>query len=196
MPSYLSILLAVGALSSFAAADNIYTYTQSGCKGAAFFFKDIDHNVCALSITGNSTSTKDAIARGLTSVRSGMLEVQETGKKRFIGWDEGPDSNADGLLQCGNIMVNKPVTKRETCIEPTKGGGLHGLSWTEPGDNRKRESVYTCHGSIDPDAVYIDGNHYKTKGISGTDSAKLRELALKNGKVTEDLKKYQFDPYA
>jgi hypothetical protein len=73
MPS-LSILLALGAMSSIATADNIYTYTKPGCTGPAFFFKDIDHNICAVSITGNATSTADAIAKGLTTVASGKLE--------------------------------------------------------------------------------------------------------------------------
>lgn len=67
----LSTLLAVGSL---VAADNIYTYTKPGCSGCAFFFKDIDHNICAVSITGNASSIADAISKGLTTVQSGKLE--------------------------------------------------------------------------------------------------------------------------
>jgi hypothetical protein len=74
MRSVLSTILAVGTLGSFVAADNIYTYTKPGCSGCAFFFKDIDHNICAVSITGNASSVADAIAKGLTTVQSGNLE--------------------------------------------------------------------------------------------------------------------------
>jgi hypothetical protein len=74
MRSFLSTILAVGTLGSFVAADNIYTYTKPGCSGCAFFFKDIDHNICAVSITGNASSIADAIAKGLTTVQSGKLE--------------------------------------------------------------------------------------------------------------------------
>jgi hypothetical protein len=73
MPS-LTTLLALGAITSIAAADNIYTYTKSGCAGPAFFFKDIDHNVCAVTITGNATNIADAIAKGITTVGSAKLE--------------------------------------------------------------------------------------------------------------------------
>ncbi|CAN9359669.1 unnamed protein product [Alternaria alternata] len=88
MPSLTSIL-AIGVLTTLITADNIYTYTKPGCTGPAFFFKDIDHNVCAVFIIGNATSTAIAIAKGLTTVASGKLEVQETGKKHFLAWDEG-----------------------------------------------------------------------------------------------------------
>jgi hypothetical protein len=74
MRSVLSTILAVGTLGSFVAADNIYTYTKPGCSGCAFFFKDIDHNICAVSITGNASSIADAITKGLTTVQSGKLE--------------------------------------------------------------------------------------------------------------------------
>ncbi|KAI8937490.1 hypothetical protein NX059_005208 [Plenodomus lindquistii] len=190
MPSYLSILLTVGALTSCVAADNIYTYTQGGCTGPAFFFKDIDHNICAVTITANATNIADAIARGLTTVKSGKLEVQETGKKHFLAWDEGPDSNSDGPLQCGQVKQNKAVTERETCIS----GSLHGFSWTEPGDNRRKRDVWTCTGSREPDAVFLNGKHYNTNGIDATDAERLKDLAWNGGDVPADLAKYQFTP--
>ncbi|KAF1939577.1 hypothetical protein EJ02DRAFT_408185 [Clathrospora elynae] len=191
MPSYLPILVVLGTLGSFVTADNIYTYTQSGCQGSAFFFKDIDHNICAVTITGTASSIGDAIAKGLTTVKSGKLEVQETGKKHFIGWDEGPGSNADGPLQCGHVSVNKAVTERETCIS----GSLHGLSWTEPGDNKRKRDVWTCTGSREPDAVVLNGKHYNTNGIPPTDAKRLKDLAYKDGgNVPSDLSKYEFTP--
>jgi hypothetical protein len=103
--------------------------------------------------------------------------VQETGKKHFLGWDEGPESNADGPLQCGTIAQNVPVKKRETCIS----GELHGVSWTEPGadgndsndfdmddgddngdgDKVKRQAnddpIWKCVGSKPPYGVFING---------------------------------------
>lgn len=74
----LSTIAAVGTLSSLVAADNIYTYTKPGCSGCAFFFKDIDHNICAVSITANATDIADAIAKGVTTVQSGKLEGTST----------------------------------------------------------------------------------------------------------------------
>lgn len=101
--------------------------------------------------------------------------MQETGKKHFLAWDEGPASNADGPLQCGTISKNIAVKQRETCIS----GSLHGFSWTEPGADGndsndfdmddaddvngkiKRQAnndpIWTCTGSTDPDAVFIGG---------------------------------------
>ncbi|KNG46224.1 hypothetical protein DDE82_006799 [Stemphylium lycopersici] len=192
MPSYIPYLLALGALSTSVAADNIYTYTQGGCSGPAFMFKDIDHNICAVTITANASGIADAIARGITTVHSAKLEVQETGKKRFIGWDEGPDSNADGPLQCGTIVKNVHVKKRETCIQ----GSLHGVSWTEPGDNRKRQAsdVYTCTGSTEPNAVFCEGKHYDMDKATPEDKKRLKELALNGGAVPADLAKYEFVP--
>lgn len=192
MPSYIPYLLALGALSTSVAADNIYTYTQGGCTGPAFMFKDIDHNICAVTITSNATNIADAIDRGITTVHSAKLEVQETGKKHFIGWDEGPESNTDGLLQCGTIIKNVPVKKRETCIE----GGLHGVSWTEPGDNKKRQAgdVYSCTGTIEPNAVFCEGKHYDMDKASAEDKERLKELARKGGAVQPDLEKYLFTP--
>ncbi|KAL1796134.1 hypothetical protein ACET3X_006358 [Alternaria dauci] len=213
MPS-LTNILALGALASLAVADNIYTYTKPGCKGAAFFFKDIDHNVCALTITGNATSTADAIARGLTTVRSGKLEVQETGKKHFIAWDEGPGSNADGPLQCGTIAQNVPVKKRETCLS----GSIHGFSWTEPGadgsdsgdsddddsddnndnDKVKRQAnddpIWRCNGSKDPSAVHIDGKYYNLASVPEADREALMECAWTDLVPGAEFDKYVFVP--
>ncbi|KAJ4350882.1 hypothetical protein N0V95_004330 [Ascochyta clinopodiicola] len=192
MPSCLSVLLALGTLGNLVTADNIYTYTRSGCTGSAFFFKDIDHNICAVSITANSSSIADAIAKGVTTVQSAKLEVQETGKKHFIGWDQGPDSNTDGLLQCGHVTVNKAVKERETCV----GGSLHGISWAEPGDNKRRKrDAWTCSESIEPDAVYLNGKHYNTNGIPDADAERLKELVYANeDNVPSDLSKYEFTP--
>ncbi|KAF9694858.1 hypothetical protein EKO04_006917 [Ascochyta lentis] len=191
MPSYLALLLALGTFGSLSAADNIYTYTKSGCEGSAFFFKDIDHNICAVTITANASSIADAIAKGVTTVKSSKLEVQETGKKHFIGWDQGPQSNKDGLLQCGQVEVNKAVKDRETCIS----GSLHGVSWTEPGDNKRKRNVWTCSDSIEPDAVYLNGKHYNTKGIPAGDAERLKHLAFIDfTEVPSDLSKYQFTP--
>ncbi|KZM28788.1 uncharacterized protein EKO05_0006091 [Ascochyta rabiei] len=192
MYSYLPTLLMVGTLGSLVAADNIYTYVKPGCAGSAFFFKDIDHNVCALSITSNSTtSIADAIAKNVTLVHSSKLEVQETGKKQFIGWDQGPDSNSDGLLQCGHIIVNKAVKDRETCID----GTLHGVSWTEPGDDKRKRDAFTCSGSTEPDAVFLNGKHYTTNGIPEEDAGRLKELVFTDGNdVPNDLLKYEFTP--
>ncbi|CAG5152461.1 uncharacterized protein ALTATR162_LOCUS2780 [Alternaria atra] len=209
MPS-LSILLALGAMSSIATADNIYTYTKPGCTGPAFFFKDIDHNICAVSITGNATSTADAIAKGLTTVASGKLE--ETGKKHFLAWDEGPASNADGPLQCGTISKNIAVKQRETCIS----GSLHGFSWTEPGADGKdsndfdmddaddvngkvkrqanNDPIWTCTGSTDPDAVFIGGKHYNIDDIPAADKDALMEMAMNDATPPAEFEKYVFTP--
>ncbi|KAF2847937.1 hypothetical protein T440DRAFT_556969 [Plenodomus tracheiphilus IPT5] len=200
MPPYLSVLIALGTLSTYAAADNMYTYTQPGCKGCAFFFKDIDHNICAVTITGNATSIADAIEKGITSMASGKLEVQETGKKHFIGWDEGPESNDDGPLQCGTVSVNQAVEDRETCIDHPYEGKFHGFSWTEPGDNRKRASadVWFCTSFRQPEAVILkDGRHYKTSGIPNGDYNRLKALALANAgskDLPSDLRQYEYTP--
>ncbi|KAG9194915.1 hypothetical protein G6011_00035 [Alternaria panax] len=197
MPSLTSIL-AVGAFASLAVADNLYTYTKPGCTGPAFFFKDIDHNVCAVSITGSATSIADAIAKGITTVASGKLEVQETGKKHFLAWDEGPASNADGPLQCGNIANNVAVKKRETCIS----GSFHGFSWTEPGAGGKSkarrqansDAIWTCTGSTDPDAVHIGGKYYKVKNIPAADKEALIKAAWNDVVPGAEFNKYVFKP--
>lgn len=195
MHSNLPLIVALGTLGGLAAADNLYTYLGSGCSGASFLFKDIDHNICAVTITKANTSIKDAIAQGVTGVKSAKLEVQETGKKTFLGWDEGPDSNDDGLLQCGTVAVNKSVTKRETCIDaPDYLGNLHGFSWSEPGDNKKRD-VLTCTGSRVPDSVVlVDGRAYKVKNIPAADYKKLVKLAMNGAKgdsLPKELSKYE-----
>ncbi|CAN9403923.1 unnamed protein product [Alternaria alternata] len=211
MPSLTSIL-AIGVLTTLTTADNIYTYTKPGCTGPAFFFKDIDHNVCAVSITGNATSTADAIAKGLTTVASGKLEVQETGKKHFLAWDEGPASNADGPLQCGTISRNIAVKERETCIS----GSIHGFSWTEPGadgndsnnfdmddaddvdDKVKRQAnddpIWTCTDSTDPDAVHIGGKYYNVDDIPVADKEALMECAWNDVTPGAEFDKYVFTP--
>ncbi|KAI4679292.1 uncharacterized protein J4E84_008320 [Alternaria hordeiaustralica] len=198
----LSTIAAVGTLSSLVAADNIYTYTKPGCSGCAFFFKDIDHNICAVSITANATDIADAIAKGVTTVQSGKLEVQECGEKRFIAWDEGPESNDDGLLQCGNIDQKLRITETSTCIT---GGNFHGFSWTEPGSdgsdsNSKRQTddaddVWKCTGSTEPYGVYLGGKHYQVKGIDQADADALMDMAWNdNTDVPSDFEKYAFTP--
>jgi hypothetical protein len=126
--------------------------------------------------------------------------VQECGKKQFLAWDEGPNSNADGKLQCGTIAKKVPVYETSTCIS---GGDFHGFSWTEPGadgsdSHPKRQAaddVWTCTGSTEPDAVYLGGTHYMTKGIDPADAEALMEMAWNdNDQVPAEFDKYAFTP--
>ncbi|KAL6702522.1 hypothetical protein ACN47E_001586 [Coniothyrium glycines] len=179
MPSFLSLVLTLGTLGSLAAADDIYTYLQEGCTGASFHFKDIDHNICAVSITHKNVTLQEAIANNWTAVQSSKFEVQETGKKHFVGWDQGPDSNADGLLQCGHITVDKQISKRETCITAPEPTSFHGISWYEGNTTLPKRSQRTCTGTKNPDSlIFADGRVYGVKNIPQKDFDDLVELAF------------------
>ena len=189
MRSYLSTLLALGTLSTSAAAVNIVTYTNPGCNGCGIYFKDIAPQMCALSITVHANITvKQAIAAGLTTVQSGKLQVWRPENKHFVAWDEGPDSNTDGPLQCGTVGADCPVTEHETCISQES----HGFCWYETTDNAQKRDTPKCIGIKGPSGVVLDGTLYITDGIPSADAAKLMNLAYNNdGNVPDDLKQYK-----
>lgn len=195
MLSKISIIATLATFGSLVAADNIYTYINPGCQGCAFFFKDIDHNVCAVSITGNASSIADAIAKGYTTVQSGKFVTQECGQKHFLGWDDGPGKNADGPLQCGTVVGNEKVWETETCIgmPPYGVDGFHGFSWTEPSSSTsEKRDQWTCTGSVEPDGVVLNGKNYNLNGISQSDADRLKELAMAGGgEVPADLQQHE-----
>jgi len=189
MPSYLSTLLALGALGNVATAANIYTYTRPGCQGCGFFAKDIGPNVCALTITGTANSTKEAITRGLTTVQSGKLQAWNPGQKHFLSWGAGPDKNDDGPLQCGTVQTDAPVTQHETCISQP----ATGFSWYEAGNDGKKRDVKKCTSTKEVDGIVgPDGTHYSLSGASAEDAAAMKDLAANGAsEVPANMDKYK-----
>ncbi|CBX94905.1 hypothetical protein LEMA_P113200.1 [Plenodomus lingam JN3] len=189
---HLSIVLALSAISSFATADMGYAFLETNCQGNAAIFKDLDHQTCALSITGPAANVTDAINKGLTTVKSFMLEVQETGSKQILAWGPHKIETDPVPLQCGALIASKRVKRRKTCVNVT----ATGYSWVEKGNGiPKRSNDYACTSSTKHDAVFIGNKYYALPKNNKADAQKLQSLLFdSNAKVEKPLAQYEFVP--
>jgi len=193
MPSYLSTLLALGALGNVATAANIYTYTRPGCSGCGFFAANVGQNTCILTITGSANSTAAAIVQGQTTVQSGKLQTANPSQKHFLTWGPGPGKDDNKLpLQCGTIQTDAPVRQQETCISQP----ATGYSWYDPTISGKKRDATKCTSTKEADGIVSpDGTHYSLKGASAEDAATMKKLANDGSpNVPVRLNKYKVSP--
>lgn len=204
MAPLLSYVLALGALASTALAsptypavepvkyqnNTLYTYTHQDCTGAAFIFHDFQPNTCAVSITRPGLNISQAIAAKLTLVKSGRLVRTEIGytNPTFVAWDEGPESNADGPLQCGTVRDSELVQGNTLCLSTPDNVNDHGYSYyrddgTSDSSDVEKRDVPRCTGQQDPDAVFVAGAIYTLVGVPEEIAVEL-VVSVLNGVTT------------
>ncbi|USP75400.1 hypothetical protein yc1106_02674 [Curvularia clavata] len=204
-----SFLLALGSLASIGAAwypdqtpyanNTLITFQKQGCydTNCGFVYHNFQPQTCAVTITRKGLNISEAIAAKLTLVKSGLLIRNETGypDPTFVAWDEGPDSNADGPLQCGTAVVNETVSGESLCISAPDNHNYHGFSYWRPGqDKTKRSDIPECTGEQYPDGVMLNGKMYNIEGIPDDDKLTLLSLVLNGGgKVSVELDVYLID---
>lgn len=221
MAPILSFLLAFGSLASMGAAtyptqptrfanNTLITYQKQGCGDTrcGFVYHDFQPQTCAVTITRKGLNISEAIAAKLTLVKSGLLIRNETGYTDpvFVAWDEGPEANADGPLQCGTARVNATVEGQSLCISAPDNHNYHGFSYWRPdgedddgedvgaGSIGKRWDIPQCTGEQYPDGVLINGKTYTIDGIPEADKLALIKIALNGGgDVSLEMDKYLVD---
>lgn len=184
-----SFLLALGAFAGLSAAwypveqskyinNTIVTFTNHRCYGNGFVFKNIDSNVCALTLTGVNETIPEAIKNNHTLVQSAQFFYNESGQTTtpvFVGWTPGPDSNSDGPLQCGTNATETEIHKDVTCVSAPQDGSFTGFSYY-------REDKAPCKEQLDPFGVLISGKVYAFAEMLLEHKAMLLELVL-SGKI-------------
>ncbi|EUC42148.1 hypothetical protein COCMIDRAFT_39749 [Bipolaris oryzae ATCC 44560] len=215
MAPLMSYVLALGALASTALAapkyptaepvkyqnNTLYTYKYQGCNGPAFIFNNFQPNTCAVSITRPGLNISQAIAAKLTLVKSGLLVRNEAGytDPTFVAWNEGPQSNADGPLQCGTVRDSEVVKGDRLCLSTPDNQNDHGYSYyrddsadesdhwekretDESGLIQKRDAP-RCTGQQHPDAVFIAGAIYTLINVPDEIAVEL-VVSVLNGVTT------------